>query len=54
MYGDVKLYAGTASMDLAGKVAEYLGVGLCGRDVITFPNDNLFIKMHSSVRGQDC
>ena len=41
-------------MDLAGKVAEYLGVSLCGRDVVTFPNDNLFIKLHSSVRGQDC
>jgi len=54
MYGDVKLYAGTASMDLACKVAEYLGVDLCGRDVITFPNDNLFVKLHSSVRGQDC
>ena len=54
MYGDVKLYAGTASTDLASKIAEYLGVGLCGRDVVTFPNDNLFIKLHSSVRGQDC
>ncbi len=54
MYGDVKLYAGTASTDLAAKIAEYLGVGLCGRDVVTFPNDNLFIKLHSSVRGQDC
>src|SRR5574338_1488958 len=54
MYGDIKLYSGTASMDLAGKVAEYLGVELCGRDVIQFPNDNLFVKLHSSVRGQDC
>ena len=54
MYGDIKLYAGTASMDLAGKVAEYLGVNLCGREVVTFPNDNLFVKLHSSVRGQDC
>ncbi|NLH00198.1 MAG: ribose-phosphate diphosphokinase [Chloroflexi bacterium] len=54
MYGDIKLYAGSASMDLAGKVAEYLGVNLCGRDIVTFPNDNLFIKLHSSVRGQDC
>src|SRR5512147_1187447 len=54
LYGDVKLYAGTASLDLAGKIAEYLGVSLCGRDVVTFPNDNLFIKLHSSVRGQDC
>lgn len=54
MYGDVKLYAGTGSMELAGKIADYLGVSLCGRDVVTFPNDNLFIKLHSSVRGQDC
>ena len=54
MYGDVKLYAGTGSTELAGKIADYLGVSLCGRDVVTFPNDNLFIKLHSSVRGQDC
>lgn len=54
MYGDIKLYAGTASTDLSSKVAEYLGVSLCGREVVTFPNDNLFIKLHSSVRGQDC
>jgi len=54
MYGDIKVYAGTASTDLSAKVAEYLGVNLCGRDVVTFPNDNLFIKLHSSVRGQDC
>ncbi len=54
MYGDIKLYAGSASTELAGRVAEYLGVNLCGREVISFPNDNLFIKLHSSVRGQDC
>lgn len=54
MYGDIKLYAGTASTDLSSKIAEYLGVSLCGREVVTFPNDNLFIKLHSSVRGQDC
>jgi len=54
MYGEIKLYAGTGSLDLAGKVAEYLGVSLCGREVVTFPNDNLFVKLHSSVRGQDC
>ncbi len=54
MYGDVKLFAGTASPDLASKVAAYLGLELCGRDIIVFPNDNLFIKLHGSVRGQDC
>jgi ribose-phosphate pyrophosphokinase len=54
VYGDIKLYAGTASPDLAARVSEYLDVGLCGRDIILFPNDNLFVKLHSSVRGQDC
>ena len=54
MYGEIKLYAGTGSPELASKVADYLGAPLCGRDVISFPNDNLFVKLHSSVRGQDC
>jgi ribose-phosphate pyrophosphokinase len=54
MYGDIKLYAGTASPELANRIASYIGVELCDRDVISFPNDNLFVKLHSSVRGQDC
>jgi len=53
-YGEIRLYAGTACPDLAQKIATYLSLPLCGRDVITFPNDNLFIKLHGSVRGQDC
>ena len=53
VYGDIKLYAGTGSPDLAQKISDYLGNPLCGRDVIEFPNENLFIKLHSSVRGQD-
>lgn len=52
-YGDVVLFGGTASPELAEKIAAYLNTKLCGRDVILFPNDNLFIKLHSSVRGQD-
>jgi len=54
MYGDVKLYAGTSTPELAKAVAAYLDKPLCGRDIINFPNENLFIKLHSSVRGQDC
>ncbi len=54
MYGDVKLYAGTSTPELAGQIARYLDLKLCGRDIIQFPNENLFIKLHSSVRGQDC
>ncbi len=54
VYGNIKLYAGTASPDLARKIADYLNLPLCDRDVIVFPNDNLFVKLCSSVRGQDC
>lgn len=53
VYGGIKLYAGTASGELAQKVADYLGEELCGRDIVEFPNGNLFVKLHSSVRGQD-
>ncbi len=53
VYGGIKLYAGTASPELAQKVADYLGEKLCGRDIVEFPNGNLFVKLHTSVRGQD-
>jgi ribose-phosphate pyrophosphokinase len=53
VYGEIKLYAGTASPALAGKISSYIQSPLCGRDIIEFPNENLFVKLHSSVRGQD-
>jgi ribose-phosphate pyrophosphokinase len=53
VFGGIKLYAGTGSPDLAQKIADYVKAPLCGRDIIQFPNENLFIKLHSSVRGQD-
>ncbi len=54
MYGGIKLYAGTACPNLAQKIADYLRLDLNERDIIEFPNENLFVKLHSSVRGQDC
>ncbi len=53
VYGGIKLYAGSGSPELAQKIADFLCEPLCGRDVIEFPNENLFVKLHSSVRGQD-
>jgi ribose-phosphate pyrophosphokinase len=53
MYGDVKLFSGTACPELAASIASYLGVPLSGRDIIKFPNENIFVRLHSSVRGQD-
>ncbi len=54
MYGDIKLYAGTASRPLTTSIARYLNIKVCEHEIIDFPNENLFIKLHSSVRGQDC
>jgi ribose-phosphate pyrophosphokinase len=54
LYGNIRLFAGTSTPDLAREISDYLGLPLCGRDIIEFTNENLFIKLHSSVRGQDC
>jgi ribose-phosphate pyrophosphokinase len=53
MYGEIKIFAGTGCPELATSIADYLKVPLSGRDVVLFPNDNLFIRLHRSVRGQD-
>jgi ribose-phosphate pyrophosphokinase len=53
VYGDIKLYAGTGSPALAQQISDYLESPLRGRDVVEFSNENLFIKLHGSVRGQD-
>jgi ribose-phosphate pyrophosphokinase len=52
-YGEIVLYGGTGCPELAGQVAHDLGVDLCSREVITFPNSNTFVRLGSSVRGQD-
>lgn len=54
LFGNIKLFSGTGSPDLANEIANYLGQPLCGRDIIEFPNENLFVRLHESVRGQDC
>lgn len=53
MYGDIKLYAGSGSPNLAQKIADYLNQQLSPREVILFPNENIFVKLKSSARGQD-
>lgn len=54
LYGNIKLFAGSASPELSNEIADYLGQPLCGRDILQYPNDNLFVRLHNSVRGQDC
>lgn len=53
MYGDIKLFAGSGCPVLAKKIADYINIPLSGWDIIQFPNQNLFVRLHGSVRGQD-
>jgi len=53
MYGDIKLLAGSGCPDLAQKIADYINVPLSHWEIIEFPNENLFVRLHGSVRGQD-
>jgi ribose-phosphate pyrophosphokinase len=53
VYGPIRLISGSGCPDLAQEVGEYLGVRLTGRDVIKFSNENIFVRIHSSMRGAD-
>src|ERR1043166_3707622 len=53
MYGDIKLYAGSGLPELSQKIAEHVGQQLSPREIIQFPNENIFVKLNNSARGQD-
>lgn len=52
-YGQIKLYAGSGGVDLGKSISEYLEIPLGERDIIRFSNENIFVKLQHSVRGQD-
>lgn len=52
-YGDIKLFAGSGCLELAQRISSYLNTPLSGWDIVQFSNENLFVKLHGSVRGQD-
>jgi ribose-phosphate pyrophosphokinase len=53
VYGEIKLFVGTGTQELGKKVATYLSLPVSSCEVIEFPNENLFVKLNGSVRGQD-
>jgi len=53
LYSGIKLFAGSSHPVLAQEISNFLDVPLSGRDIIKFPNENLFIQLHESVRAQD-
>lgn len=53
MHGTIKLFAGTGCPELAAEISDYLDIPLSGRDLFQFANENIFVQLHESVRGQD-
>lgn len=53
MTGSIKILSGRANPALAQEIAERLGITLSGVDIVDFPNENIFVRLHQSVRGQD-
>lgn len=52
-YGDIVLYSGTGSTALASEIAQELKLKLGERTAVKYPNENIFVRLGSSVRGQD-
>lgn len=53
MHGTIKLFGGTGCPALAEEISRYLDIPLSGRDIVQFPNENIFVQLHESIRGQD-
>ena len=51
--GEIKLFAGSGCPELAQRIADYINIPLSPWEIIQFPNQNLWIKLNISVRGQD-
>jgi ribose-phosphate pyrophosphokinase len=52
-YGAIQLYAGSSSKDLGNEIAEYLSLPLGDQQIEKFSNENIFVRLEKSVRGQD-
>lgn len=53
MYGELAVFSGRSNRPLAEAICKELHVPLDEADVIDFPNENIFIQLKCSVRGQD-
>ncbi len=52
-FGRIMLFAGSSCEALSKEIAQELGIPMGQHERLTFPNENIFIKLKESVRGQD-
>lgn len=53
IYGELALLSGSANPALAQELSDHLQTPLTGVDIIDFPNENIFIRLRTSVRAKD-
>ena len=47
------VFTGNANPELAGKIADYLGMELGNAEIVRFPDGEIFVKIHENIRGKD-
>lgn len=53
LYGEIKVFCGSASQDLGHEITQYLNLVPGEYDLVKFSNENIFVQLQESVRGQD-
>ena len=49
----LQIFSGSANVDLAQKIASYLGIALGQATVTSFPDGETFVKINENIRGRD-
>ena len=52
-YGELKVFAGTASRQLAERICKHLGTPLARSETLRFSDGNTFVRVLENVRGRD-
>lgn len=52
-FGNISLFCGSASPELAQEIGDYLQIRMGKYSRTVFSNENIFIRLNESVRGQD-
>ncbi len=53
-YGELKVFAGSASGALAGAICRHLGCEMARSETHIFSEGNIFVRVLENVRGRDC
>lgn len=52
-YGEPVIFGGRGNRPLAESICRHIGCPLSDAEIFDFPNENIFVKLKRSVRGQD-